>query len=406
MQQVDAHKSDHLVDAEGSYLARLLHHDATPGVLLALAALAAMIAYNSPLAPLYDALLTKVLAVTLDGAGIEKPILLWINDGLMAIFFFLVGLEIKREMMVGNLSSYKAATFPAIGALGGIAIPAMFYALINAGSPETISGWAIPAATDIAFALGALALVGSRLPPALKLFLLALAVLDDLAAILLIAVFYSADLSIAALVIAALGMATLIGFNVMNVTRVGAYVLVGLIVWVAVLKSGVHATLAGVAIAFTIPLTAKEKKGPLEGLEHSLHPWVAFAILPLFAFANAGVSLSGLSFSDLLQPLPLGIVIGLVVGKPVGIMGFCYLSDKIGIAKLPDGVNWFMLYGVTQLAGIGFTMSLFIGTLAFSSEELQAAVRIGVLAGSAISIVAGMAALNIASRRYSTNPSD
>jgi NhaA family Na+:H+ antiporter len=379
-------------------LAALFHHEAAPGVLLAIAAVIALIADNSLFAGLYDRLLLAYVSVTVEGVGIEKPLLLWINDGLMAIFFFLVGLEIKREVVLGKLSSLRAASLPAFGAVGGMAVPALIYVALNAATPETLGGWAIPAATDIAFALGALALIGSRAPAGLKIFLLALAVLDDLGAIVVIALFYTANLSLGALGVAAAGFAVLLAMNLLGVKRIGLYIVVGLVIWVAVLKSGVHATLAGVIVAFTLPLRGREgefKEGgsPLEVLEHVLHPWVAFMILPLFAFANAGVPLAGMAFSDLLAPVPLGIAAGLVVGKPVGILGACWIAVRLGWANLPEGVNWLKLYGVAQLAGIGFTMSLFIGTLAFSDPELQAAVRIGVLGGTLVSIVLGMCAL-------------
>ena len=379
-------------------LAALFHHEAAPGVLLAIAAVIALIADNSLLAGLYDRLLLAYVSVTVEGVGIEKPLLLWINDGLMAIFFFLVGLEIKREVVLGKLSSLRAASLPAVGAVGGMAVPALIYVALNAATPETLGGWAIPAATDIAFALGALALVGSRAPAGLKIFLLALAVLDDLGAIVVIALFYTANLSLGALGIAAVGFAVLLAMNLLGVKRIGLYIVVGLVIWVAVLKSGVHATLAGVIVAFTLPLRGREGEyreggSPLEVLEHVLHPWVAFMILPLFAFANAGVPLAGMSVSDLFAPVPLGIAAGLVVGKPVGILGACWIAVRLGWASLPDGVNWLKLYGVSQLAGIGFTMSLFIGTLAFSDPAFQSAVRIGVLGGTIISIVLGMSAL-------------
>ncbi|WP_281683484.1 Na+/H+ antiporter NhaA, partial [Thalassobaculum salexigens] len=343
-------------------LAALFHHEAAPGVLLAIAAVIALIADNSLFAGLYDRLLLAFVSVTVEDVGIEKPLLLWINDGLMAIFFFLVGLEIKREVVLGKLSSLRAASLPAFGAVGGMAIPALIYVALNAATPETLSGWAIPAATDIAFALGALALVGSRAPAGLKIFLLALAVLDDLGAIVVIALFYTSNLSLGALGVAAVGFAVLLAMNLLGVKRIGLYIVVGLVIWVAVLKSGVHATLAGVVVAFTLPLRGREGEfqegeSPLEVLEHVLHPWVAFMILPLFAFANAGVPLAGMAVSDLLAPVPLGIAAGLVVGKPVGILGACWIAVRLGWASLPDGGTWLKLYGVSQLAGIGFTMS-------------------------------------------------
>lgn len=371
----------------------MLRHDAAPGVLLALAAALALIAENSSLAGLYDRLLSTPVAVTVGDAGLAKPLLLWVNDGLMAVFFFLVGLEIKREMRRGALSSLSAASLPAIAAVGGMVVPAAIYVLINLREPQNLAGWAIPAATDIAFALGALALLGSRVPVALKIFLLALAVLDDLGAIIVIALFYTANLSVETLAVAGAGLAVLFVFNRLGVLRIAPYLLVGLVVWVAVLKSGVHATLAGVAIALAIPLESGDKPSPLIRLEHALHPWVAFFILPVFAFANAGVSLSGISLADLTAPLPLGIAAGLVVGKPIGVLAFAWVAVQLGWARLPERVGWMQIYGVAQLAGIGFTMSLFIGTLAFAGIEQQAAVRLGVLGGSILSIALGMAAL-------------
>lgn len=374
-------------------LTTMLKHEATPGVLLVLAAMAALVAENSVLSGLYGRFLDTPVSITVGDAGLAKPLLLWINDGLMAVFFFLVGLEIKREIRRGALSSLRAASLPAIAALGGMVVPAAIYAIINLGEPENLAGWAIPAATDIAFALGALALLGSRIPVALKIFLLALAVIDDLGAIVVIALFYTADLSVSGLGVAAVGLTVLVIMNRLGVLRIAPYLLVGLVVWVAVLKSGVHATLAGVAVAFMIPFESGDKPSPLVQLEHALHPWVAFFILPVFAFANAGVSLSGISMTDLAAPLPMGIAAGLVVGKPIGVLAFVWVSVRLGWTALPERVSWPQIYGVAQLAGIGFTMSLFIGTLAFSGIDQQAAVRLGVLGGSIVSIALGMATL-------------
>jgi len=373
----------------------LLHHDAAGGVLLMLAAVIALAFDNSPLNWLYDAILETPVVVQIGALNIDKPLLLWINDGLMVVFFFLVGLEIKRELLEGRLSSWNQAALPAVAALGGMLAPALIYAAFNYEDPVALSGWAIPAATDIAFALGALALIGSRVPISLKVFLLALAILDDLGAIIIIAVFYTADLSLASLAIAAICTAILIGLNMFGVRRVSPYIIVGLIMWVCVLKSGVHATLAGVVIALTIPLRVPEAAGgsPLHRLEETLHPWVAFFVMPVFAFANAGVALTGLSLADLLAPIPLGIALGLFVGKQVGVFGFAWVATKLGICRLPDGVGWMHVYGAALLAGIGFTMSLFIGTLAFADPEHAAAVRLGVLSGSTLSGLAGYAVL-------------
>ena len=321
---------------------------------------------------------------------IDKPLLLWINDGLMAVFFFLVGLEIKRELLEGELSTWRTAALPAFAAIGGMAVPAFVYLAINSGSPETLDGWAIPAATDIAFALGVLALLGPRVPTALKVFLLALAILDDLGAIVIIAAFYTADLSLASLGIAGVGATVLLAMNLLGVTRPSLYIVIGVAIWAAVLKSGVHATLAGVLVALMVPLNASDRaKSPLLSLEHGLKPWVAYMIMPAFAFANAGVTLEGVSLADLLSPVPLGIALGLFFGKQIGIMAFAWASVRFGISSLPKGTTWPQIYGVALIAGIGFTMSLFIGTLAFSDPALTNAVRLGVLCGSLLSGIAG-----------------
>ena len=380
-------------------LAKLLHHEAAGGVLLIISAALALILDNSPLAWLYDALLATPVIVQIGALAIDKPLLLWINDGLMAIFFFLVGLEIKRELLVGRLSSWQQASLPAISALGGMLAPALIYVAftINSSDPVAIDGWAIPAATDIAFALGVLALLGNRVPPALKVFLLALAIIVDLGAIIIIALFYTADLSLISLAIGAVGAAILIGMNRAGVTRLAPYFLIGLVMWVCVLKSGVHATLAGVVIALTIPLRAENAEGqsPLRLLEEALHPWVILGIMPVFAFANAGVALTGLSFADLLAPIPLGIALGLFIGKQIGVFGFAWVGIKLGLCQLPTGVAWSQVYGIALLAGIGFTMSLFIGTLAFADPEHAAAVRLGVLCGSTLSGVLGYLVLRL-----------
>ncbi|MDE0650721.1 MAG: Na+/H+ antiporter NhaA, partial [Gammaproteobacteria bacterium] len=339
-------------------LTALLKHEAAGGVLLMLAAVAALALDNSPLAPLYDALLTIPMVVQISALVLEKPLLLWINDGLMAVFFLLVGLEIKRELLEGNLSSWCQAALPALAAVGGMAAPALIYAALNAGDPAARRGWAIPAATDIAFAVGILALLGSRAPAGLKVFLLAVAVIDDLGAILIIAVFYTADLSLTSLAIAAAGAAVLLALNLAGVARLLPYILVGLVMWVAVLKSGVHATLAGVVIALFIPLRTKDAASappPLVRAEHGLHGFVALFVMPVFAFANAGVNLGGFSPGDFLSPIPLGIAAGLFFGKQVGIFGLTWAGVRLGICRLPEGVNWLQVYGASALAGIGFT---------------------------------------------------
>jgi NhaA family Na+:H+ antiporter len=373
-------------------------HQAAGGIVLMAAALLALTLDNSPLAWLYDGFLKTPVIIQIGALELNKPLLLWINDGLMAIFFFLVGLEIKREIIEGRLSNFRQAGLPVIAAIGGMVVPAAIYIGINHGDPDALNGWAIPAATDIAFALGVLALMGPRVPVALKVFLLALAIIDDLGAIVIIALFYTSKLSPEVLAIAALGAAVLAYLNYRGVTRIMPYILVGLIVWVCVLKSGVHATLAGVVIALFIPLNLKNEDGksPLKEIEHGLAPWVSFGVMPIFAFANAGVSLQGLSLADLFAGIPLGIAAGLFLGKQLGIMGFVWAGVKLGIARLPDGVTWLQIYGAALLGGIGFTMSLFIGTLAFSDPEHAAAVRIGVLAGSLLSAVAGAVVLRLA----------
>ena len=381
-------------------LRQFLRLEAAGGIILLFTALLAVILDNSPLAWLYDGLLATPVEVRVGALELAKPLLLWINDGLMAVFFFLVGLEIKREVLRGHLSSWEQASLPAFGAFGGMAVPALIYVAINWGNPATLNGWAIPAATDIAFALGILSLLGNRVPIALKVFLLALAIIDDLGAIIIIALFYTADLSLSALAIAAVCLAALLTLNLCNVTRVAAYVIVGVILWVGVLKSGVHATLAGVVLALAIPLEVKRGgRSPLEELEHKLHPWVAFGIMPLFAFANAGVSFSGMSFGSLLDPLPLGILAGLFIGKQLGVFAFTYGATRLGWCQLPAEVNWLQFYGVALLTGVGFTMSLFIGTLAFADPAQSTGVRLGVLVGSGLSAVCGYLLLFWASPR-------
>ncbi|MEQ8443344.1 MAG: Na+/H+ antiporter NhaA [Alphaproteobacteria bacterium] len=380
-------------------IAQAFGHATAPGLVLIAAAAAALIVMNSGLAGWYEGLLSTPFTISFGDVGLSKALILWINDFLMAIFFLLVGLEIKREVLIGNLADRKAATLPVVAAVGGMVVPAAIYALFNGGDPDALRGWAIPAATDIAFALGVLALLGTRVPAALKIFLLALAIIDDLGAILIIAIFYTADLSFAAL---GTGAAVAVGLFLLNrfgVKAIIPYILLGLVLWVAVLKSGVHATLAGVVVAFAIPLRGHETdaEGPLHYLEHALVPWVAFGIMPVFAFANAGVSLAGLSFSDLAAPIPAGIALGLFLGKQLGVFGCAFLAVRAGLCTLPSGVNWIQIYGAGLLAGIGFTMSLFIGNLAFATPDDAAAVRIGVLSGSILSALCGYLLLRFGS---------
>jgi len=373
-------------------LRNFLRLESSAGILLVIATIAALLVSNSPMAGLYGRLLDVPLVIALGDLVVDKPLLLWINDGLMALFFFLIGLEIKREILEGQLSSKDQLLLPAAGALGGFVVPAGIYAAFNWGNPETIDGWAIPAATDIAFALGVLMLLGSRVPIGLKMFLTSIAIFDDIAAIVVIAIFYTQDLSLFALIAGAIGITSLVVLNRLGVTRIAVYATIGLVVWICVLKSGVHATLAGFAVACTVPLrTESTAPSPLRHLEHSLHPWVAYLILPLFAFANAGVSFAGISRDALLGPVSIGIAAGLFFGKQLGVFGIVWLAVKLKLAQLPQGSNWLSIYGVALLTGIGFTMSLFIGSLAFERGAFDqlAATRVGVLMGSILSATAG-----------------
>ncbi len=370
-------------------------------MVLVAASIVALVWANTPWRELYQALLRTPVSVQVGALILDKPLLLWINDALMAIFFLLVGLEIKREVLEGELASVRKAALPCVAAVGGMLGPALVYSAINWGDPVALRGWAIPAATDIAFALGVLALLGERAPSTLKIFLLALAIIDDLGAIVIIALFYTADLSLLSLGLAAAGVVALIALNLAGVRRLAPYVLVGIFLWVCVLKSGVHATLAGVAIGFAVPLRGVRENGnaPLRRLEHMLHPWVTYGILPIFAFANAGVPLAGLSPRSVLEPVPLGIALGLLAGKQIGVMGTTWAAVRLGIGIRPDGASWLQLYGMALLTGIGFTMSLFIGTLAFEDPEYNVAVRIGVLSGSLVCGAAGYLVLYLAGRR-------
>jgi NhaA family Na+:H+ antiporter len=383
-----------------STIQRFLIWEAAGGLTLVAAAVVALVWANSPLADVYEAVLKTPATVQVGSFQIAKPILLWINDGLMAIFFLLVGLEIKRELLEGELAAPGAIALPGIAAASAMAVPAVIYLAFNHGGRAAV-GWAIPTATDIAFAIGVLALLGARAPSSLKVFLLALAIIDDLGAIVVIAIFYTSDLSPHSLALAGAALALLIALNLGGCLRVSAYVLVGVFLWVCVLKSGVHATLAGVALGFAIPLrgAAEGPDGPLHRLEHSLHPWVAFGILPVFALANAGVSLTGMSMASLVLPIPLGIALGLFVGKQLGAVVATWLCIRAGLAALPEGASWLQMYGVCVLTGVGFTMSLFIGTLAFADEGQVAAVRLGVLTGSLLSAVLGYLVLRAAGTR-------
>ncbi len=373
-----------------AFLQNFLRLEASGGLLLMAAAAVALVVANSPLAATYNAFLSLPFEVRLGTLGLAKPLLLWINDGLMAVFFLLVGMELKREALEGHLSSFRKAALPAFAAAGGMLVPALCFAALNYRDPSAITGWAIPAATDIAFALGILALLGNRVPPVLKAFLLSIAIIDDLGAIMIIAVFYTAKLSATALLVAGVLIAGLATLNRLGVTRPAAYFLLGVPLWIAVLKSGVHATLAGVLLAWFIPMQARNDApgaaSPLRDLEHALHPWVAFGVLPVFAFANAGVPVLGLSLTDLLHPVPLGIAAGLFVGKQVGIMLMSWVAVRLGLATLSEGLRWPQMYGVALLCGVGFTMSLFVASLAYDADVAHAGLeRLGILAGSALS---------------------
>ncbi|WP_261881710.1 Na+/H+ antiporter NhaA [Vibrio pelagius] len=360
------------------------------GIILVIAAAVAMFVANSPLNEMYQGMLhTYVFGMSVSH---------WINDGLMAVFFLLIGLEVKRELLEGALKSKETAIFPAIAAVGGMLAPALIYVLFNSSNPEALQGWAIPAATDIAFALGIMALLGNRVPVSLKVFLLALAIIDDLGVVVIIALFYSGDLSTLALTVGFIATGVLFMLNNKHVTKLSVYLIVGAILWFAVLKSGVHATLAGVVIGFAIPLKGnKGEHSPLKHLEHALHPYVAFAILPIFAFANAGISLEGISISNLTGMLPLGIALGLLIGKPLGIFLFSWGAVKTGVAKLPEGVNFRNIFAVSVLCGIGFTMSIFISSLAFGSTnaDFDTLARLGILMGSTTAAILGYVLLSV-----------
>ncbi|MGO3908059.1 Na+/H+ antiporter NhaA [Huaxiibacter chinensis] len=379
-------------------LQRFFSNEASGGIVLIVAAALAMVLANlGSTQGIYHAFLKTPVELRVGALEINKNMLLWINDALMAVFFLLVGLEVKRELVLGSLASRQRAAFPVIAAIGGMVVPALLYLAFNYQDPIARQGWAIPAATDIAFALGVLALLGSRVPTALKIFLMALAIIDDLGAIVIIALFYTSDLSILSLTVAACAIAVLALLNLLNVRRIGIYILVGVVLWTAVLKSGVHATLAGVIIGFLIPLKEQNGKSPAKQLEHVLHPWVAFMILPLFAFANAGVSLKGVTLDGLTGMLPLGIIAGLFIGKPLGISLFCWLAVKLKLASLPNGTTFRQIMAVGVLCGIGFTMSIFISTLAFASvdPELIVWAKLGILTGSLLAAFVGYTLLRV-----------
>ena len=381
----------------GQSITALFKHEAAGGVILVAAALLALIVANTPAFGVYEWVFGLPVSVSIGGFSIDKPMLLWINDGLMAIFFFLIGLEVKREVLDGHLSSPQKVALPAIAAIAGIMVPALLYAAFNYQDAVTFKGWAVPAATDIAFALGVFSLFGRALPITLKLFLLSVAIFDDIGAIIIIALFYSVEMSLLSLSVALAGLVILFLLNRFNVAKPAAYLVVGVVVWGAVLKSGVHATLAGFAIAWFIPFKSlTDSSGTTSGsmllkLEEGLHTWVAFLILPVFAFANAGVRFIDAQAEQIMLPVVIGVVAGLFIGKQLGIFGACWLAVKLGFAKLPEGVTWLQIYAVSILCGIGFTMSLFVGSLAFEgySSEYLDSVKIGVLSSSLISACLG-----------------
>lgn len=381
----------------GQSITALFKHEAAGGVILVAAALLALIVANTPAYGVYEWVFGLPVSVSIGGFSIDKPMLLWINDGLMAIFFFLIGLEVKREVLDGHLSSPQKVALPAIAAIAGIMVPALLYAAFNYQDAVTFKGWAVPAATDIAFALGVFSLFGRALPITLKLFLLSVAIFDDIGAIIIIALFYSVEMSLLSLTVALAGLVILFLLNRFNVAKPAAYLVVGVVVWGAVLKSGVHATLAGFAIAWFIPFKSlTNSSGTTSGsmllkLEEGLHTWVAFLILPVFAFANAGVRFIDAQAEQIMLPVVIGVVAGLFIGKQLGIFGACWLAVKLGFAKLPEGVTWLQIYAVSILCGIGFTMSLFVGSLAFEgySSEYLDSVKIGVLSASLISACLG-----------------
>ncbi len=376
------------------FIDEFLEKESSSGVLLIFVTLLALLLSNTFLSSWYQSFLHIPVVIKVGALELDKSLYHWVNDGLMVIFFLLIGLEVKREVVEGQLSSIKKAALPLIAALGGMVVPAAFYIFFNHGDELAMNGWAIPTATDIAFALGILSLLGKRVPVSLKIFLMALAIIDDLGAIVIIAVFYTAKLSMTALLVAGVSLVILIVLNRLGVVRKAAYFLVGVVLWVSVLKSGVHATLAGVALAFTIPLNARDENNnpvsPLKEIEHNLHFWVAFLILPLFAFVNAGINIRGLSLTQLVGPVPVGIFLGLFLGKQLGVFGFSWLAVKLKLASLPEQAGWGQLYGVAILTGIGFTMSLFILSLAFEDPlQFQYTDKLAILLGSFTSGLVG-----------------
>lgn len=382
-----------MINKQESFISNFFKLESSSGILLMLAAILAIIFANTALHNYYDLLLSTPVEVRIGAFEIAKPLLLWINDGLMAIFFFLVGLELKRELIEGELSDKRNIILPGVAAIGGMLVPALIYIYFNHNNPTALQGWAIPAATDIAFALGVLTLLGSRVPTSIKIFLTSLAIFDDIGAIIIIAIFYTANISVTALVISAICIAILAWMNKQNNDSTSMYIAVGVVMWAALLKSGVHATLAGVVLAMFIPLKSKNNPefSPLKNMEQDLHSVVAFFVLPVFAFANAGINLSGVGAEQLLHGVPMGIALGLFLGKQLGVFGFCWIAIKLNLAKLPGDISWSSLYGVSALCGIGFTMSLFIGSLAFEETNVDQIFndRLGIIIGSLLSGIMG-----------------
>jgi len=376
------------------FIEEFIKKESSGGILLIFATILALVLSNTFIAPMYESFLHIPVEIRIGSLHLDKSLYHWVNDGLMAVFFLLIGLEVKREILEGHLSSLKQVALPGVAAIGGMVVPAVIFMAFNQNNPVAANGWAIPTATDIAFALGILSLLGNRVPVSLKIFLMALAIIDDLGAIIIIALFYTSGLHTLSIVIAFIALAVLILLNMLGVSKKAAYFIVGSILWVSVLKSGIHATLAGVALAFTIPLNAKDENrqtfSPLKEIEHDLHYWVAFLILPLFAFVNAGVNITKISFDQMAGAVPMGIMLGLFVGKQLGVFGFSFLAIKLKLAKLPDESNWLQLYGVSILTGIGFTMSLFIVSLAFTDDSIfQYTDKLAILIGSFISGLIG-----------------
>lgn len=380
-------------NTQESFISEFFKLESASGIILMFAAVLALVCANTPLQTYYALLLDTPVEFRIGALIIAKPLLLWINDGLMAVFFFLVGLELKRELIEGELSDKRNIILPGVGAIGGMLVPALIYLYFNTGDADAMAGWAIPAATDIAFALGVLSLLGSRVPTTIKIFLTSLAIFDDIGAIIIIAAFYTENISLSSLIVVLFCTLTLIIFNKRNIESESLYVLIGVIMWVAMLKSGVHATLAGVILAMFIPIRSKTNSdySPLKSMEHNLHTKVAFFVLPIFAFANAGINFSGVGVEQILHNVPLGIALGLFVGKQVGIFGICWLAIQFNLTKLPTGMTWASLYGTAALCGIGFTMSLFIGSLAFeeSGVDLIFDDRLGIIIGSLASGILG-----------------